>query len=104
MIVPLCVGLAARRREPGRRALAQVRAVPGFLVAFLLLAALNTAGAIPASSDHALSRAATLLITVALAGIGLQTDLGALRRTGPRPLLLGAGLWVVVAATSLGLQ
>ena len=110
MIVPICIGLAAGRgkveagpRRP-RRLAGQARVVPAFLVAFLVLAAVNSAGAIPPSSDHALSRTATLLITVALAGVGLSIDLGGLRRTGPRPLVLGAALWLTVGATSLALQ
>ena len=31
------------------------------------------------------------------------TDLAGLRRTGPRPLVLGAVLWVLVSVSSLGL-
>jgi len=110
MIVPICVGLAAGAGKvapgPGRlrRLAGQARVVPGFLVAFLVLAAVNSAGAIPASSGPALSRTATMLITVALAGVGLSIDLGGLRRTGWRPLALGAALWVTVGATSLVLQ
>lgn len=110
MIVPICVALAASRgrvaagRGRLRRLAGQARVVPGFLIAFLVLAAVNSAGAIPLSSDHALSRTATLLITVALAGVGLSIDLGSLRRTGPRPLILGAALWVTVGAASLALQ
>jgi uncharacterized membrane protein YadS len=58
---------------------------------------------IPAAVHPGIARATTLLITVALAGVGLSIDLGARRRTG-RPLVFGAILWLVVSATSLGLQ
>jgi len=44
------------------------------------------------------------MITIALAAIGLSTRLRDIRRAGFRPLALGAVLWFVVAATSLGLQ
>jgi uncharacterized membrane protein YadS len=44
------------------------------------------------------------LIGTALAAIGLQTELGRLVRSGPRPLALGFVLWVAVAVTSLFLQ
>jgi uncharacterized membrane protein YadS len=47
---------------------------------------------------------AGLLITWALAAIGLSTDLSALRRTGLKPVLLGGMLWIVVAGTSLAVQ
>ncbi|MDQ2847879.1 MAG: putative sulfate exporter family transporter [Actinomycetota bacterium] len=80
------------------------RLVPWFLIGFLLVAAANSVGLIPDSSHHALNQLSVFLITVALSAIGLSTDLGGFRRTGPRPLILGAILWVVVSATSLLLQ
>jgi uncharacterized membrane protein YadS len=43
-------------------------------------------------------------MAVALAAVGLSTDMAALRRAGARPLLLGLVLWLAVGATSLGLQ
>jgi uncharacterized membrane protein YadS len=36
--------------------------------------------------------------------VGLSTDLTSLRRAGPRPLVLGACLWIVVTTTSITLQ
>lgn len=88
-----------RRSRPQLR-----RLVPWFLVGFLLLAAANSIGLIPAASHHALNQTSIFLITVALSAIGLSTDLAGFRRTGPRPLILGGILWIVVSATSLGLQ
>nr|BFD83626.1 hypothetical protein StreXyl84_30270 [Streptomyces sp. Xyl84] len=78
--------------------------VPWFLVGFLLTALANTVGLVPAAAHHGLNTLSVFLITVALSAIGLSTDLGALRRAGPRPLLLGAALWCVVTVTSLCLQ
>ncbi|MGW7575898.1 putative sulfate exporter family transporter [Streptomyces sp. NPDC054765] len=78
--------------------------MPWFLVGFLLIAAANTAGLIPAAAHQGLSELSVFLITVALSAIGLCTDLVGLRRTGPRPLILGGCLWVVVSVTSLALQ
>ena len=111
MIVPICLGLAVGKRRHdtasgAHRLSAQSAAklVPRFLFGFLALAMANSAGLIPGSSHDALSEAATLLITVALSAIGLSTDLAGFGRTGPRPILLGAALWFVVSATSLGLQ
>ncbi|MEW2297029.1 putative sulfate exporter family transporter [Streptomyces sp. NPDC006743] len=78
--------------------------VPWFLVGFLLTALANTVGLVPAAAHHGLNTLSVFLITVALSAIGLSTDLGALRRAGPRPLLLGATLWCVVTVTALCLQ
>lgn len=77
--------------------------VPWFLVGFVLAAAANSAGLIPFAAHPVLTGAAVFLITVALSAIGLSTDLAGFRRAGPRPLLLGGLLWIVVAGTSLGL-
>ncbi|CCK24501.1 Putative membrane protein YeiH [Streptomyces davaonensis JCM 4913] len=126
MIIPICLGLAALARRRARKAEAPAgatgtandahaagpgrgdagllrvgRLVPWFLVGFLALAAVNTAGLIPSAAHAPLSTLAVFLITVALSAIGLSTQPAALRRTGPAPLILGGCLWLVVTATSL---
>jgi uncharacterized membrane protein YadS len=75
-----------------------------FLVGFVVASALTTVGVVPASWHPVLTVVGTFLITTALSGIGLSLRLGDLRSTGVRPLLLGACLWVLVGASSLGLQ
>jgi uncharacterized integral membrane protein (TIGR00698 family) len=111
MLVPIVVVLAilkARKENAGGkfslRAMPWRRIVPVFLIGFVLAAALDSVGAIPAAWHPALSVLGTFLITTALAGIGLSMRLADMRRAGARPLLLGALLWVAVALTSLGLQ
>ncbi|WP_253208799.1 YeiH family protein [Streptomyces niphimycinicus] len=112
MIIPICLGLAwlVRRRDraaaqgTARPRLQVVKLVPVFLIGFLLMTTANSLGVIPAAAHHGLSELSVFLITVALSATGLSTDLAALRRTGPRPLVLGACLWVVVSVTSLVLQ
>ena len=117
MIIPICLGLAAlvRRRASAQAGgsltryeehvlLRTLKLVPWFLIGFLVAAAANSAGLVPASDHNALQHVSLFLITAALSAIGLSTDVPALRRTGHRPLLLGATLWVAVATTSLLLQ
>jgi uncharacterized integral membrane protein (TIGR00698 family) len=114
-IVPVCAGLAwwqARRRsltptDPalGARPQAGLRSIlPRFMVWFLAAVTLNSGGLVPARFHADLSTLAMWSITVALAAIGLSTELGPIRRTGPRPLLLGAILWLTVGLSSLLLQ
>lgn len=106
MIVPVALGLAAlRARSAGGVSRASLRrALPLFLLWFLAASAVNTAGLVPAGLSHALGGAATVLIAVALAAIGMSTSPGRLRRAGVRPLLLGALLWAIVGVTGLALQ
>ncbi|HEY6792005.1 MAG TPA: putative sulfate exporter family transporter, partial [Trebonia sp.] len=81
-----------------------LRLVPWFLIGFVVMAAANSAGLMPATWHGSLSQLSLFLVAMALSAIGLSTDVAALRRAGAKPLLLGAMLWVTVAAASLGLQ
>jgi uncharacterized integral membrane protein (TIGR00698 family) len=102
LIIPIALSLSVLEARKG--GVRTGRLVPPFLIGFVLASALNTAGLIGEGAHRPLSDAALALITVALAGVGLRSDLGRMRRTGIRPLALGALLWVSVAAVSLGLQ
>lgn len=104
-IVPICVGLAVwRARSRGGGHLPGItQLVPWFLVAFVAISALVSVVTPSPSLRGVFSAVAVFLVTVALAAIGLSTDLAGVRRTGPRPLLLGAALWVLVSIASLGL-
>lgn len=102
LIVPIVLGLSALQARGGTKRTRPL--VPRFLIFFVLASLLDTFGLIGADARRVLSDAALALITLALAGVGLGADLGAMRRTGFRPLVLGAVLWVCVAATSLLLQ
>ncbi len=97
-------GAAVGDRTGPRSQVRILRLVPLFLVGFLVAAAINSLGLIPAGAQPALSDLSVFLITVALAAIGLSTHLGSLRRAGPRPLALGGLLWLVAAVSSLALQ
>jgi len=97
MIVPVCLVLAHRHRGRVRT----VKLVPPYLLAFLTLAGLCAIGIIPRGAAGAVSMVATWMITVALSAVGLSIDIAALRRAGPRPIVLGASLWIIVSLLSL---
>jgi uncharacterized integral membrane protein (TIGR00698 family) len=91
--------------HPARMSPARVlKLVPWFLVGFVVVAAVNSAGVIPAGAHSPLQHVSVFLVAVALSAIGLSTNVAALRTAGARPLVLGALLWLTVAAASLGLQ
>jgi len=124
MIIPICLGLAAlttRKQRTDTAAAAPdatasataparmsprrvVRLVPWFLIGFVLVAAVNSTGVIPAAAHVPLQHTSVFFVSVALSAIGLSTNVPALRKAGARPLLLGALLWITVATASLGLQ
>lgn len=113
-IIPISIALGvlrARKAPPiaeattRRYRLTQVRqALPLFVIGFLATVIANTVGLVPSSWHASLTSAAQVFITFALAAIGLSTQVQAIRRTGAKPLLLGALVWLVVLLTSLGLQ
>jgi uncharacterized integral membrane protein (TIGR00698 family) len=105
-IVLTLVVLKSRReaRTTDRPRLPWRRLVPLFLIGFLAAASLRSAGLVPTAWLPTLSLIGTCLITAALVAIGLSLRPKELREAGPRPLLLGAILWALVAVGSLGLQ
>jgi uncharacterized membrane protein YadS len=85
------------------------RAVPLFVLGFLLLALLRTLGIIDANEANVLDSIARSLILVALAAVGMSIHVGELRETSWRPLAVGfsvallVGLGSLVAIMTLGL-
>ena len=107
LILPIVAAIALWRARAVRSAGVRVpwrRIVPWFILWFLCAALVNSTGIVPASWHDAIAATAVFLISVALAAIGLQTELARLLRTGLRPLALGFILWVAVAASSLAIQ
>lgn len=111
LMAPLLLGIAwlwARQAATadgasprlGARAGAR-RAIPGFVLAFLAMAALRSIGLIPADLAATLGVVAGWAILVGLAGVGLTTRFGELRAVGLRPLAVGFGAAVLVGGATL---
>jgi uncharacterized integral membrane protein (TIGR00698 family) len=109
-VVVLGMGLlyaSARDEAPAARG-ARRPLVPAFVLGFLALALLHSAGALDALSSllgtdvpGAARAASRLLVLVALAAVGLSTRLVALRSAGLRPLAVGLATAAAVSGTSL---
>lgn len=118
MIIPITIALAAasvriNRTRAGadgtgadtdRTASRLRRVVPWFLLWFLVASAADSLGLFGPGTRTAFSDLGLAVTTLALAAVGLATDLRELRQTGLRPLALGALVWATVAITSIGLQ
>ncbi|HET6681472.1 MAG TPA: putative sulfate exporter family transporter [Gemmatimonadaceae bacterium] len=76
----------ARAARP--KAWAMARFVPWFIAGFVALAALRSAGAIPELLIGPARNVSTWLTIAAMAALGLGVDLGAVRRVGPRVILV----------------
>jgi len=120
LIIPITLALAAARVFRMRAEARALRAagaadagaprihwgkiIPWFILWFLVAAVLNTVGVFSKGQIHALGAVALFLIVMALSGIGLSADFAQMRRTGVRPLILGAILWATVGLSSILLQ
>lgn len=105
-LVPVGVGLAVlRSRGTGDGSpVPWRRFVPAFIPLFVLAVLARSLGVVPDDWSEELTSTAGFLVTVALGAIGLTTSVRAVLATGARPLLLGGGLWLLLAGTSLSLQ
>lgn len=78
-------------------------AVPGFVLGFVAMAILNSIGALPPWALPWIRNASAWLIVIALAGVGLETNLATLRTIGFRPFYAGLCAASFMAVVSFGL-
>jgi uncharacterized integral membrane protein (TIGR00698 family) len=103
-IVAIVAIVHARAQRAGGVHVPWRRVVPWFIGWFVVAACINTTGIVPDGWHPGITHMSTFLISIALAAIGVQTDVRRLARSGVRPLALGFVLWVAVAVVSLFLQ
>ena len=113
LIIPVCLVLAfvvaarekrkhAEAGSTGHFSLASI--FPWFILWFLVASAVRTAGLIPVAIQPSIHLLAEFMIIVALTAIGLSADLRKMISSGARPILLGLGVWIAVAVSSLLVQ
>jgi uncharacterized integral membrane protein (TIGR00698 family) len=104
LIVPIVLFYAWKRLASQRgseRPIEWLALFPWFILWFLAAAALDSLGWIPTAWAAPLHAIALFAIVVALAGVGLSSDVQRMRTAGLRPLALGAILWIAIAWSSL---
>ena len=79
-----------------------MKVVPWFIGGFLLLAAVNSVGLIPAGASVVIKSASKFLMVTALAAIGLNTSLLDFKRAGLAPMFYGITIDTLVTLTALG--
>jgi uncharacterized integral membrane protein (TIGR00698 family) len=89
-------------RETGLRERLKPRSwpVPGFVLGFAAMCLLNTLAPLPAGVKGWVGTGNQFLLAMALAALGLETDVRKLAGKGPRPLLLGAASWLFITGLS----
>jgi len=99
--VVIALGLIARRGSAGGTANGKRVPLPWFVLGFIALVGLNSVVAVPPHLKAAIVLATTFLLSLALAAMGLETDIAKLRMKGLRPFFLGFAAFLFIAAFSL---
>jgi uncharacterized integral membrane protein (TIGR00698 family) len=109
MIIPITLFLAFYRLKSGQNNNGQtnynlVKIFPWFIIGFLSASIITTLNVLPLTVTHFFNNAGKFGIIVAMAAIGLNTNLKKLIANGFRPIFLGLSCWFVVACISLIVQ
>lgn len=97
--VVLVAALILRQAGQGR---ARTPILPGFVLAFLVLAGLNSAHLVPDMITDAASVASRAILVAAVAAVGMKTSLARLAEVGPGAIALLIGQSLVLAGLILG--
>ena len=77
--------------------------IPWFVIGFVALVAVNSLITIPADAKACIVAGMTFLLSIALAAMGLETNIGKVAAKGFRPALLGGLAFLFIAGFSLTL-
>jgi uncharacterized integral membrane protein (TIGR00698 family) len=107
LLAPMVIALGllanrtASKTTPGTEASSARPPMPWFVLGFVALVGINSVVSIPAEARIWIVAATTFLLSVALAAMGLETDIRKLTAKGFRPALLGALAFLFIASFSL---
>lgn len=75
---------------------------PWFIVGFAAVVVFNSLVTLPPDVKQGFAWITSFLLTTGLAAMGLEIRIGDVRSRGPRPLLLAAMSWLIIAGFSYG--
>ncbi|HHJ8719287.1 TPA: YeiH family protein [Streptococcus pyogenes] len=111
-IIPITLGLSLYRAKKEHDIVTEEgfslsKSFPRFILFFLLaslITTLMTSFGVSADVFHSLKTLSKFFIVMAMAAIGLNTNLVKLIKTGGQAILLGAICWVAITLVSLAMQ
>ena len=105
-IIPITLVLALYRtkKEKQGASISIKKIFPFFILFFILASAITTIFNLPASITSPLKELSKFFIIMAMAAIGLNTNIVKLVKTGGKPILMGFCCWVGIAGISLLMQ
>lgn len=101
LLAPMVVGMGWWLRRNGNAATAKVAIVPWFLVLFVVLA--STRSLIHSTEFDRIAKdwiepAISFVLSVGMAGVGLQSNFRDVFKAGWKPVAFGFVLWLIIAA------
>ena len=104
--IPLVLALWRGRKEKTTKgsSFSLKRSFPFFVLFFILASVVTTVFQLPADITAPLKELSKFLIVMAMAAIGLNTNIIQLVRTGGKPIFTGFCCWIGISAVSLGMQ
>lgn len=108
MIVPVTLVLAfyisIRKTQNSESSYKLSKIFPWFVLGFMAASIISTFLPIPAEAGSLLVQIGKFVIVMAMAAIGLNTNIVKLIKNGWKPILLGLGCWTALSITSLIVQ
>lgn len=107
MLAPLVLTLSflanRKLRRQGRYVVHKRPPLPYFVLGFIAFVALSSVLTLPPVPKYWVVQGTTFLLSLALAAMGLETDIRKVLAKGARPIALGAVSWLFISGLSLGL-
>ncbi|MGH2341758.1 YeiH family protein [Segnochrobactraceae bacterium EtOH-i3] len=101
LLAPMLMGLGLAVRHRADATAGAVPVLPWFVLGFILMVGVNSFGLIPEPVRLGMVDSTGLLLTLALAAMGLGTDARRIAARGARPLLLAALAFLFIAGVAL---
>ncbi len=107
-IIPITLILAIYRgrkeKQTAGSSFSLKQCFPFFVLFFVLASVVTTVFSLPATVTDPLKTLSKFLIVMAMAAIGLNTNIVKLVKTGGKPIFTGFCCWVGITLVSLGMQ
>ena len=107
-IIPITLILAIWRGKKAKNSAGSTfslkKSFPFFVLFFVLASVVTTVFRLPVSVTDPLKELSKFLIVMAMAAIGLNTNIVKLVKTGGKPIFTGFCCWLGISLVSLGMQ